>query len=67
MKKGWFKDWKWWASFLVMLGAINWGLVGLFDFNLLTWLFGVTGWLTKTLYILVGVSGIVALYNLFKK
>lgn len=47
-----------------IIGAINWGLIGLFDFNLVTMLFGVSTILTKIVYIIVGISGIVniALY-----
>ncbi len=46
------------ALMLASIGAINWGLVGLFNFNLVTYLFGHCNVLTKTLYILVGISGI---------
>lgn len=46
---------------LAMVGALNWGLVGLFGFNLVTTLFGVDSMLTNLVYILVGVSAVYVL------
>ncbi|MEX1112631.1 MAG: DUF378 domain-containing protein [Candidatus Andersenbacteria bacterium] len=43
---------------LVLVGALNWGLVGLFDFNLVEVLLGSGTALTKIVYILVGLSAI---------
>ncbi len=43
---------------LVVVGAINWGLVGLADFNLVSMLFGAGSGLEKIVYILVGLSGV---------
>jgi len=48
----------WIAFILVIIGALNWGLVGIFDFNLVTTIFGDTTTLTRIVYILVGVSGL---------
>lgn len=45
------------ALVLMAIGAINWGLIGLFNFNLVTYLFGSTV-LTSIVYILVGLAGI---------
>lgn len=45
------------AFLLVIAGAVNWGLVGLLDFNLVDTLVGGFG-LTDIVYILVGVSGV---------
>lgn len=42
----------------VIIGALNWGLVGLFDWNLVAALFGVGTFLTRLIYILVGLCGI---------
>ncbi len=53
------------ALFLVIIGAINWGLIGLFDFNLVDTLFGVDSMLSKIVYILVGLSGIISITILF--
>lgn len=48
---------------LIVIGALNWGLVGLFDFNLVAALFGPDSWFTNFIYILVGLSALVALYT----
>ena len=53
------------ALVLVIIGAINWGLVGLFDFNLVDTLFGVGSIISKIIYILVGISGIIDISLLF--
>jgi uncharacterized protein len=42
---------------LVVIGALNWGLVGVFHFNLVEAIFK-TGTLTRVIYILVGLSAI---------
>ena len=43
---------------LVIAGAVNWGLVGFFRFNLVSFLFGNMSWLTRILYALIGLSGL---------
>lgn len=48
------------ALILVIVGGINWGLVGLFDFNLVSAIFGTDSWLTNLIYILVGLAAIYA-------
>lgn len=49
------------AVTLVIIGAINWGLIGLFDFNLVALIFGgAESMLTKIIYILVGISGLLS-------
>ena len=53
------------ALLLVIVGAINWGLIGLFDFNLVALIFGgAESMLTKVIYILVGISGLLSIKNL---
>lgn len=44
---------------LTIVGALNWGLVGLFDFNLVSALFGADSLMTNLTYSLVGLAGIV--------
>ena len=47
------------ALVLTIIGAITWGLIGLFDFNLVALIFGgAEGLFTKIIYILVGIAGI---------
>ncbi len=43
----------------VIIGAINWGLVGLFDFNLVSYLFGEKSLLERIVYVIVGISGLI--------
>lgn len=45
------------AFSLVLIGALNWGLVGLLGINLVTMIFGM-GTLENIVYILVGASGV---------
>jgi len=56
----------WIALILLIIGGINWGLVGLFNFNLVSAIFG-TGVIAKIIYILVGIAGLYTIYYLFKK
>ena len=46
---------------LVIIGAINWLLVGLFKFNLVDAIFGSLSAITRIIYILVGISGLWAI------
>jgi len=52
---------------LIIIGALNWGLIGLFNFNLVSWIFGGMSLVSRLIYILVGLSGIYAIYYLTKK
>lgn len=44
---------------LSIIGCINWGLVGLFNFNLVEYLLGDGSLLTRIVYVLVMVSGLI--------
>lgn len=57
----------WIAKILVIVGGLNWGLVGAFDFDLVNALLGSISWLQNLVYILVGLSAIYMLYLLFRK
>ncbi len=50
---------------LTIIGALNWGLIGLFDFNAVDSLFGVDSFLATTIYILVGIAGVINIMLLF--
>ncbi len=55
---------------LTIIGAINWGLIGLFDFNLVATLFGEATSLERLVYTLVGLAGIInigLLFEIFEK
>ncbi len=44
---------------LVVVGGLNWGLLGLFNFNLVNAILGSVGGLEKLVYVLVGVSAVI--------
>jgi len=46
------------ALVLLIVGGINWGLVGLFSFDLVATIFGVASMLSNIVYMLVGLSAI---------
>jgi uncharacterized membrane protein YuzA (DUF378 family) len=48
----------WLALALVIIGAVNWGLVGLFQFDLVAALFGPASVLSRIVYSLVGLAGL---------
>lgn len=47
-----------------IIGAIVWGVIGIFNFNLVEWLFG-ESILTRIIYIIVGICGLINLGILF--
>ncbi len=53
------------ALALIIIGAINWGLVGLFSFNLVDTIFGAMSIISRIIYVLVGLSGLWAIRLLF--
>ncbi len=53
-----FNSVDWVAYVLVLIGALNWGLVGAFDFNLVETLFGDMTALARIVYGLVGLSAL---------
>jgi uncharacterized membrane protein YuzA (DUF378 family) len=52
------------ALALLIVGAINWGLVGLFNFNFITLLFGGSTILERVIYIIVGIAGVWSIIEL---
>jgi uncharacterized membrane protein YuzA (DUF378 family) len=53
------------AIILVVIGGLNWGLVGLFNFDLVAAIFGAMSVISRIVYILVGLSAIylVVIFN----
>ncbi len=49
------------VTMLLILGGINWGLWGIFGFNLVDYVFGRV-WIDRVLYFLMGVSGVYAAF-----
>jgi len=50
------------SKWLVVIGAINWGLVGVFRFNLVTFLLGSWPIIVTIVYLLVGLAGLWGAY-----
>ena len=48
-----------------IIGAIVWGLIGFFDFNLVTWIFG-DSVISRLIYIIVGICGLINIVLLFR-
>lgn len=55
------------AGILLIIGGLNWGLVGLLNMNLVTTIFGSIPILQQLIYILVGLSALYMLYAMFMK
>lgn len=54
------------ALIVVIIGALNWGLIGLFNFNLVAFIFdNVSTVISRIIYALVGVAGIICISSLF--
>ena len=53
------------ALVVTIIGAVNWGLIGLFDFNLVNALFGSIEFLEKAIYVIVGITGLINIGLLF--
>lgn len=56
----------WIALILVIIGGINWGLVGLFNFNLVEAIFGNASGLSRAIYIIVGIAALYLIYYISK-
>ncbi len=46
------------ALTIAIIGAVNWGLIGIFSFDLVAFLFGDMSWLSRIVYTLVGICGL---------
>ena len=56
------------ALLLSIIGSLNWGLVGIFQFDLVAWLFGgQDGVVSRIIYTLVGLAGLWCITLLFRK
>lgn len=52
---------------LLVAGGLNWGAIGAFDYSVVDEVFGVDSTASTTLYVLVGLSAVYALYMMFAK
>ena len=56
------------ALILLIIGGINWGLVGIFEFDMVAWLFGgAASVISRAVYILVAISAVWCISLLFRK
>lgn len=56
------------ALLLAIIGAINWGLVGFFRFDLVAWIFGgQTAVLSRVIFAIVGLAGLWCISLLFRR
>ena len=56
------------ALILSIIGSLNWGLVGIFQFDLVAWLFGGQGSVvSRLIYTLVGLAGLWCITLLFRR
>ncbi len=55
------------ALVLIIIGAINWGLIGIFNFNLVETVFGGLSVISRIIYILVGISGLWGIKLIFNR
>lgn len=55
---------EWTALVLIIIGALNWGLIGLFGFNLVEAIFGSGSLLSKLVYVIIGAAGLYELWML---
>lgn len=56
----------WLAMALLIIGGLNWGMVGLFDFDLVATLFGEGSAISRAIYALVGLSALYSIYTATK-
>lgn len=55
------------AQILTVIGGINWGLVGLFNFDLVAAIFGNMSGFTRFIYVIVGIAALISLMNLRRR
>ncbi len=56
------------ALILSIIGCLNWGLIGIFKFDLVAWLFGGQGaLLSRLIYTVVGLAGLWSISFLFRR
>ena len=54
------------ALTIVIIGAVNWGLIGFFNLDLISMIFGTMSMITRTIFAVVGIAGIYSLVLFWK-
>ncbi|MFC1626777.1 DUF378 domain-containing protein [Patescibacteria group bacterium] len=62
-----YKELDWMAQLLLIVGALNWGLVGAFRIDLVELILGTSPALVQLVYILIGLAGLYSLYKMNTK
>jgi len=57
----------WIALILVIVGGLSWGLVGIFDFDVVATIFGTMSTIARVVYVVIGVAALWAIYYIFKE
>lgn len=57
----------WITSILVIIGGLNWGLIGFFDYNLVDSIFGAGSTISTVVYAIVGLSALWMIVTISKK
>ncbi len=55
------------ALILSIIGCVNWGLVGIFDFDLVAWLFGSGALVSRIIYCVIALAGLWCVSFLFRE
>ncbi|MEG2338303.1 MAG: DUF378 domain-containing protein [Clostridium sp.] len=53
----------WLGLVLTIVGGLNWGLIGVFNFNLVSFIFGIDTIWSRIVYILVGIGALILIYT----
>jgi len=61
------KAWKIIGLVLIIIGGINWGLVGFFDYNLVDSIFGVGSFMARAIYAIVGLASLAMIIGMMSK
>ena len=57
-------SWGWIAVILLIIGGLNWGLIGLFKFDLVAAIFGDMSGVSRVIYVLVGLAAVWKIFAL---
>jgi len=60
-------SWDWLGMILVIIGGLNWGLIGLFDFDLVATIFGFMSVASRIIYTIVGLGAVYTIASAFIK
>ena len=53
------------ALTIAIIGAINWGLIGFFSFDLVAFIFGNLSWVSRIIYAIVGICGLYLMFYMY--